>query len=409
MTWTEREFDDDEPPSPPSGPLGWIVKLKEAYWPSPLPAASSDSGEPHVIPAERRRKVMRTMNPQEIKLAFGGFLLATIAAIAIPVYIIASNKVTKAGKNTISVAPDAKLLGGLILLFCVAGFFVLWKRWRTPVVVGLFFIGFAFTLFIGLIGFVFILLGGWLMLRAWRINKYGTTDTKLIRQEVSNRPRGKDARAAAPRSKTTSKSSAEPGARQASHREQALHAEGPAPKEDPQAHAVAGDGPWAGGRGGRSATGIDQERRAQQLQDVGAAAHERAGRGLLPQRPQHLDLGDHADHGGVDGQEEQTWVDAGAWCRHPSQPPGTTRPAAPAARGPGSSGSPPGGPAVDLAQQAQQLRLARRQPEDRAHHGLDPVPARAGPLQRRLQGQRTGRSALRAITASSTASFEGNQ
>jgi hypothetical protein len=153
------------------------------------------------------------MNPQEIKLSFGGFLLATIVAIAIPVYIIASNKVTKEGKNTIAVAPDAKLLGGLILVLCIAGFVVLWKRWRTPVVVGLFFIGFAFTLFIGLIGFVFILLGGWLMLRAWRINKYGTTDTKLIRQETSNRPRGKEARAAAPRSKATGRSSSEPGAR----------------------------------------------------------------------------------------------------------------------------------------------------------------------------------------------------
>jgi hypothetical protein len=214
MTWTERELhDDDEPSGPPSGPLGWIVKVREAYWPSPLPAASSDSAEPQIIPPERRRKVMRTMNPQEIKLSFGGFLLATIAAIAIPVYIIASNKVTKEGKNTIAVAPDAKLLGGLILVLCIAGFVVLWKRWRTPVVVGLFFIGFAFTLFIGLIGFVFILLGGWLMLRAWRINKYGTTDTKLIRQETSNRPRGKEARAAAPRSKATGRSSSEPGAR----------------------------------------------------------------------------------------------------------------------------------------------------------------------------------------------------
>lgn len=212
MTWTTPENFDSEPPS---GPPTWAMKIKEAYWPSPQPAASSDSGGPAIIPAERRRKVMRTMNPQEVKLSFGGFLLATIAAVAIPAYIITSNKVTKEGKNSIAVAPDAKLLGGLILLFCIAGFVVLWKRWRTAVVVGLFFIGFAFTLFIGLIGFVFILLGGWLMLRAWRINKYGTTDAKQIRQEVANRPRGKDARAAAPRSKTTSGSSSEAGGRKA--------------------------------------------------------------------------------------------------------------------------------------------------------------------------------------------------
>ena len=212
MTWTKPESFDDRDKEP-SRPLGWAMKVKEAYWPAPQPAPSTDSGEPSIIPTDRRRKVMRTMDPQEIKLSFVGFLLATIAAVAIPAYIVASNKVTKEGKNTIAVAPDAKLLGGLILLFCIAGFFVLWNRWRTPVVVGLFFIGFAFTLFIGLIGFVFILLGGWLMLRAWRINRYGTTDAKLIRQETANRPRGKDARAAAPRSKASKGSASEPGVR----------------------------------------------------------------------------------------------------------------------------------------------------------------------------------------------------
>jgi hypothetical protein len=202
--------------SPPAGtgsskPQTLTSRIMGAFTgPASSGGSEDDQETPEILPASQRKAAMSTLNQQETKWALGGLILATVAGIAIPIYFISANKVTKAGKNSIAVAPDAKLLGGLILLFCISGFVVLWKRWRTPVVVGLFFIGFAFTLFVGLVGFVFILLGGWLMLRAWRINKYGTTDTKLIKQEVANRPRGKDARAAAPRSKSTS---SEPGAR----------------------------------------------------------------------------------------------------------------------------------------------------------------------------------------------------
>jgi hypothetical protein len=90
----------------------------------------------------------------------------------------------------------------------------LWKRKRTFVSFDLFLIGFAFTLFIGLIGFVFILLGGWLMLRAWRINRYGTTDAKAIRQEAAARPRGKGAASTSKSSSASKgKASSGPGAR----------------------------------------------------------------------------------------------------------------------------------------------------------------------------------------------------
>jgi hypothetical protein len=192
---------------------GWFLRLKDAFWPSPA-SKPGTHGEPERVPEEQRKEVMRSLNPQEVKLTFGAFMLATIAGIAIPAYIIATNKVTKAGKNTIAVAPDAKLLGGVILLLCVLGFVTLWKRKRTFVSFDLFLIGFAFTLFIGLIGFVFILLGGWLMLRAWRINRYGTTDAKAIRQEAAARPRGKGAASTSKSSSASrGKASSGPGAR----------------------------------------------------------------------------------------------------------------------------------------------------------------------------------------------------
>jgi hypothetical protein len=132
-------------------------------------------------------------------------ILATVAGIAIPLYFIAKNKVTKDGKNSIAVAPDAKLLGAVILVLCAIGFVALWKRKRTLVAFALFLLGFAFTLFVGLIGFAFILLGGFLMLRAWRLNKYGTTNSKVIAREAAARPRGRQRKEAA--TKSTSKTS----------------------------------------------------------------------------------------------------------------------------------------------------------------------------------------------------------
>lgn len=189
----------------------WSLRLKETFWPAPAPKPG-ENGEPDRVPAERRKEVMRSLDPQEVKLAFGAFVLATIAGIAIPAYILATDRVTKAGKHTIAVAPDAALLGGVIIVLCILGFVTLWKRKRTFVSFALFLIGFAFTLFIGLIGFVFILVGGWLMLRAWRMNRYGTTDAKAIRQEAATRPRGKAA-ATAKTATRGGKASTQPGVR----------------------------------------------------------------------------------------------------------------------------------------------------------------------------------------------------
>ncbi len=184
MASTDDHSDDTGVQTP------WTLKIKETFWPTPV-AKSADDGEPDRIPPERRKAVMRSLEPQEVRLAFGALLLATVAGIAIPAYIIATNKVTKHGKNTYAVAPDAWMLAAVILVLSVLGLVMLWKRRRTPVVFSLFFVGFAFSLFNPIIFLLFIFLCGWLMLRAWRINRYGTTDAKAIRQEVASRPRGK--------------------------------------------------------------------------------------------------------------------------------------------------------------------------------------------------------------------------
>ncbi len=261
------DYDDDE-----TGPETWALKVKEAFWPSPEPLALTDSGQPELIPSEQRKEVMRSLNPQETKFSFGAFVLATIAGVAIPAYIIATNKVTKRGKDTIAVAPDAKLLGGVIIVLCIIGFVSIWKRKRTLVAFDLFLIGFAFTLFIGLVGFVFILLGGWLMLRAWRINRYGTTNSKVIAKEDREPAEGEGCpdggRPRAPARRRRRRAPARLRRRASAIRRRrrlARRSRSSRPRS--------------------SAVGIYHQSRAQQPQDIGAAAHERPGGRLFPEGP----------------------------------------------------------------------------------------------------------------------------
>jgi hypothetical protein len=176
---------------------GLIARIRDAYWPAgpPIfrsPRAPRAAGEPEIIPPERRKAAMVSLEPGEVRWAFIALLVTLAAGIAIPTYITAQNKVTRAGKNSIAVAPDAWLLGGALIALSLIGLGVLWRRRRTLIAFDLFLIGFGFTLFIGLAGFLFILLGGWLMLRAWRINKYGTTNSKAIARQAAERPRGRD-------------------------------------------------------------------------------------------------------------------------------------------------------------------------------------------------------------------------
>ncbi|HEX3334010.1 MAG TPA: tetraspanin family protein [Acidimicrobiales bacterium] len=194
-----------------SASLSWAFRLREIFWP-PAPPRPAEGEEPEIIPPERRKAAMTSINGQEVRWSFLALVLATIAGVAIPAYIIATNKVSKHGKNSIAVAPDAWLLGGAILLFCVIGYVLIWRRRRSLLAFDLFLIGFGFTLFIGLIGFLFILVGGWLLLHAWRINKYGTYNAKVIARETRNRPRGGASKGTPAKSTAKSRATYDPDA-----------------------------------------------------------------------------------------------------------------------------------------------------------------------------------------------------
>jgi hypothetical protein len=188
---------DSTPPQTLTG------RIMSAFTGPPSRGGSEDAPERHeIMPQSERKAAMTGLDRIETKWALGGLILAAVAGIGIPAYYIIANPMTKEHGKYVAVSPDAGLLGGVILLFTALGFLALWKRRRTLVAFALFVIGLAFTVFILPIGFAFIVLGGWLMLRAWRISKYGTTDSKVIRRVAATQPRGKNRKEAA---KATSK------------------------------------------------------------------------------------------------------------------------------------------------------------------------------------------------------------
>ena len=188
-------------------PQGWIARFREAYWPAGASFLARPSAEAEdIVPQEERKAVMRSLGPQEVKWSVAALLLATLVGIGLPVYFLAHHTTTKAGRSSVTVGPDALLLGGLLLLLCIGGFVAVWHRKRTLVSFDLMLVGFGLTLPLTFLGFVYIVLGGWFMLRASRINRYGTTNSKAIRTQAAAAPRGRERKVAA-------KAASQPGVR----------------------------------------------------------------------------------------------------------------------------------------------------------------------------------------------------
>jgi hypothetical protein len=214
MSSTDDDYEDDEYED--TGVRApWTLRVKEAFWPSGSPFLGSPAVTAEdILPEPKRKAAMRGLTGQEVKWCSAALVLAALAGVVIPAIFTAENKVTRHGHNSIPIAPDAWLLGGLVLLLCVLGVVALWFRKRTLLCFLVMLAGFALTPFVQLGGILFIFLGAWLLLRAWRLGKYGTTNSKLIRQEVASRPRGKGAATAKTSSSTTKgKASSQPGVR----------------------------------------------------------------------------------------------------------------------------------------------------------------------------------------------------
>ena len=169
----------------------------------------------YIVPADERKVAMRGLDELEVKISVFGILLSALVAIGVAVYVSSVHETTKNGKATVTVSPDAFLVGGLVLLFCIFGLVALRLRKRTVVAFAFMLNGLALTLVLLPLGLALVLLGGWLMLRAFRINKYGTANSKTVAREASARRGGRSGAGTASKAARPSKSSgkATPGSK----------------------------------------------------------------------------------------------------------------------------------------------------------------------------------------------------
>jgi hypothetical protein len=158
------------------------ARPKSGSQPAPAPG--------RILEGAERKAAMRTIDATEVKWSKAGLILSALLGVAIPVIVASQHKTTKVGGSNTSttVTPDALLLGGVVLLFCLLGAVALRRRRRSLLAFAFFVIGFAFTLVLAPLGFAIIVLGGWLMLRAWRLQKYGTTNSRQVAREAATRP-----------------------------------------------------------------------------------------------------------------------------------------------------------------------------------------------------------------------------
>jgi hypothetical protein len=224
--------------SPPAGnnsskpPRTLTSRIMGAFTgPASSGRSEDDQETPEILPAGERKAAMSSLDPMETKWSLAALILATLTGIGFPAYYIAANPLTKVDGKYVAVSPDAALIGGVLIVLCVIGFAALWKRKRTLLAFDLFLVGFALTQFIQLFGFAYIFLGGFLLLRAWRINKYGTTDSKVIRREAAARPRGRQRKEAA---RSTSKAASTPAGRKAPTASKRYTPKAPARKKIPK-------------------------------------------------------------------------------------------------------------------------------------------------------------------------------
>jgi hypothetical protein len=176
------------------------LKLSQRLSPMFLRPAKPKEAPPEepdrVLGPDERRAAMSGLNAVEIKWAKAGLILATILGVGLTLYLSAAHPtrtetIVRHGKKIKGVVPISDtwlLLGGIVLAFCALGFYALKRRKRSLVVFSFFVTGFSFTLIFPPLGFALIILGAWLLLRAYRIQKFGIANAKMAAKEAAARP-----------------------------------------------------------------------------------------------------------------------------------------------------------------------------------------------------------------------------
>lgn len=146
-----------------------------------------------IIPPEDRKEAMASLNRVEQRL---GYFAAAIAVLlgGLATLIFPRNRVKSQapvhnkcpagyslhkGLCETIYSNNVVLVSIIVLVFALAIFACVRMRRRTPTVFATMLTGLAFISFTAAIGIPFIIYGGWLLLRARRIQRYGTTDAKV--------------------------------------------------------------------------------------------------------------------------------------------------------------------------------------------------------------------------------------
>jgi hypothetical protein len=158
-----------------------------------------------ILSPGERRAAMTSLNPTEEKWSKAGLAVAAIIGIVIVLYLAIDRPTRRVSYKVhgikhfhlVPVSDTYLLVGAIVIAFCLLGFEGIRRQRRTLVVFALFIDGFAFTLVFAPLGLVLNVLAGWLMLRAHRIQKFGTGNAKLAAKEAAARPPRRERKRAA--------------------------------------------------------------------------------------------------------------------------------------------------------------------------------------------------------------------
>jgi hypothetical protein len=153
-----------------------------------------DSYGTGIIPFEDRKQAMQSLNRTEQRLGYiaAGLavLMGGLATLIFPRTRVTSEKPVKGvcpsnyslvkGTCEAVISNQVVAITIVTMVFAVAIFVAVRIRRRTPAVFASLITGVAFMSFSIEVGAPFLIYGGWLLLRARRIQKYGTTDAKTV-------------------------------------------------------------------------------------------------------------------------------------------------------------------------------------------------------------------------------------
>jgi len=200
-----EEFQNLEPAEDPRGTGSWRTRLNRTFLKQPASGeATQDTATPSsrtLTDAEVRAKVMR-IDPTERKIGYLGAALGVVMSLTFTIPYLVNPK-TGASKPTKATSKSCGLRSAhivinhvgycktiiesrgywlvtllILLAFPLAIFITVRIGRRSPLAYAALMTGLAFEVTLGLFGLPFLFAGGWLLLRAWKSQKYGSPTAK---------------------------------------------------------------------------------------------------------------------------------------------------------------------------------------------------------------------------------------